>query len=297
MDRVECIYRKPAQTLDVICDAGYSRTDNVVSWGMTNSYPTISEAEIEAKWHEISPLIDRMMERVGTEDEFPVSPGSSLAGDDNASNPYQVSHCIRMCLTAGVDHLHAQKSLIVDQRIIHVAAPFSLSRGALENFTAAFWVLHPNSRDERITRSLRWHAKNFLDQDKAVEGLSLPGHTPLASKIAKIQAVADRRGIVANIDKGYFSTPVVKYANEHAEDTLGVLLMWQLCSGFAHGRPWAYLGASGLEERATADPTISNIKMTANTGTVLLPALSALRLLQRVLKLYELRADAALDRL
>ena len=50
-----------------------------------------------------------MAKRTGEPNDFPVSPGSSLAGDDKASNPYQVSHAVQMCLVAGVDHLHAVK--------------------------------------------------------------------------------------------------------------------------------------------------------------------------------------------
>ena len=264
---------------------------------MTNTYPTISEAEIEAKWLEISPLIDRMMERVGTEREFPVSPRSSLAGDDSKSDPYQVSHCVRMCLTAGVDHLHAVKTLIVDQQLLHVAAPFSLSRGALENFAAAFWILHPINRNDRIERTLRWHVKNFKDQEKAVSGLVLPGHRPLEPKLQKLEAIATQRKITTKLRGGYTSTEAVSYADQYAGVSVGVILPWQLCSGFAHGRPWAYLGASGLEERATADPNIKEVKMTSSLGTVLLPALASLHLLQAILRVYQDRAEAALDNL
>jgi hypothetical protein len=264
---------------------------------MTSGNTPITEAEIEAKWLEISPLIDRMMERVGTESEFPVSAGSSLSGDDKESAPYQVSHCVRMCLTAGVDHLHAEKALIVDHHLLHIAAPFSLSRGALENFAAAFWILHPNGRNDRIERALRWYAKNFKDQERAVGSLALQGHTPLEGKLQKLEAIAAKRGITTSIRGGYTSTEAVTYANDNAGVALGLYLPWQICSGFAHGRPWAYLGTSGLEEQATADPSVQNVKMTANLGTVLLPALAALRLLEKLLRIYTKRADTALDHL
>lgn len=262
---------------------------------MNANAPVVDEAAVLEKWAEISPLIDRMMERVGTREEFPVGVGSALAGDDTASTPYQVSHCVRMCMTAGVDHLHALKVLVVDSGILHVAAPFSLSRGALENFAAAFWMLHPPARDTRVERALRWHAKNFKDQETAVGQLGLPGHVSKEDKLLKLDAVAQRRGIPTTFRSGYFSSEAVTYAEERS--TTKVLLPWQLCSGFAHGRPWAYLGASGLEETSTSDPGVSFAKLTSSMSTVLYPALEALRLLQDLLRLYKQRSQFALDTL
>jgi hypothetical protein len=48
----------------------------------------------------------------------------------------------------------------------------------------------------------------------------------------------------------YFSTPVLEYANEHST-AHGPFLMWQVCSGFAHGRPWAALGMNAMEGART----------------------------------------------
>ena len=36
-----------------------------------------------------------------------------------------------MCIVAGVDHLYAMKSLLIDLNVLHSAAPFTLVRGAL----------------------------------------------------------------------------------------------------------------------------------------------------------------------
>ena len=205
----------------------------------------LTDQDAQAKWHELAPLLDRMMERVGTENEFPVEARSSLAGDDKAAAPYQVSHVVRMCLTAGTDHLHAAKTLIVDQGIVHVAAPSSLARGALETFATAFWILHPAQRDERVTRSLRWHVKNMQDAEDAVQGRGWTGYVPLKEKLESLDVVSDRRSLdLSVIHRGYTSTATVKYAELNLPDLpLGVVLPWRLCSAFAHGRPWAFLGS------------------------------------------------------
>ena len=207
--------------------------------GVTAPTTTLSEADAWKKWYEIAPLLDRMIQRVGTEGEFPVLAGSSLAGDDTAASPYQVSHVLRLCLTAAVDHLHAAKVLVVDKRVIHVAAPASLARGALETLAAAYWIVGPAQRDERITRALRWHAKNIQDADNAVGSLQLSGHQPLEQKLTKLDSVAAKRGLDPKIVRGgYTSTETMKFAEAHAPDLpLGVVLPWRICSGFAHGRP------------------------------------------------------------
>jgi hypothetical protein len=253
----------------------------------------ISEDQVHEKWQAMSPLIDRMMERVGTKGEFPVAKGSSLAGDDRASNPYQISHALQMCLTAGVDHLHAVKVLVLDQGVIHVAAPSSLVRGALESFSAAYWMLGPTSRNDRVLRTLQWYAQNFKDGDKATRPLKLVGYIPFENKMKKLCAVAAKRGIAEkSVRAGYTSTTAVTFSEANAPDLpLGVVLPWQLCSGFAHGRPWAYLGVLNREEQVSeTDPNLVNVRLTSDLSRVLHPSLAALQLLERFLRLYETRS-------
>jgi hypothetical protein len=252
---------------------------------------TLDEQQVAAKWAELEPLINRLVERSEDPSEFPVEPGSSLAGDDRASSPYQVSHCIRMCMAAGIDHLHAVKQLIVDDGTLHLAAPFSLSRGALETFATAFWILHPSSRNERVARTLRWHAKNFQDGHKATDLLKIEGST-LEEKLAKLDAVGTPRGITPKeIRAGYASTQAIKYAETYS--SVRVVFPWQLCSGFAHGRPWAYLGASTLETTDSDGSGVLGIRMTSSESTTLYPTLHAVRLLTELLRIYEQRSRVA----
>jgi hypothetical protein len=201
-----------------------------------------------------------------------------------------------MCLTAAVDHLHAVKVLVVDAGVLHVAAPSSLSRGALENLAAAYWMLAPEDRTERVARTLRWYAKNFKDGDTATAHLGLPGQTTLETKLAKLYAVGAHRGISEKtIKHGYTSTAAVTYAEEAGPDlSLGVVLPWRLCSGFAHGRPWAYLGSLHREERDRGNDIV-NLKLTSDLGRTLYPALAAMRLLEKFLRLYAARAETGLS--
>jgi hypothetical protein len=129
-------------------------------------------------WGQVVSAIDDMVHRIQDLEDFDVEPGSQLAADDASSHPYEVSHCVQNCLNAGVDHLHAAKALMFDVPILHANAEYSLFRGALENFGAAFWVLHPAQRSKRVEHALRWMVKNLKDHDNATAKLSLPGYTP-----------------------------------------------------------------------------------------------------------------------
>ncbi|HXD25368.1 MAG TPA: hypothetical protein VN609_05515, partial [Propionibacteriaceae bacterium] len=134
----------------------------------------ITDEMAAAKWAEIAPLIDTVMGRIQDPDDFPIYTNSELAGDDAVSTPYQVSHSARWCLNAGVEHLHALKSLVIDTGRIHSTAPYSLIRGAFENCAAGYWILHPTTRSLRVEHGLRWWAKNFRDQSKAGKTAARP---------------------------------------------------------------------------------------------------------------------------
>ncbi|MEU2043640.1 hypothetical protein [Nocardia niwae] len=256
--------------------------------------PQVTPAQVEAKWLEMAPLIDRVTERIATRSEFPVMPGSSLAGDDSASSPYQVSHVVRASMTAGVDHLHALKVLVRDARVLHNLAPFSLARGALENLSLAYWVLHPAQRDVRVERALRWWAQNYKDGERACAPRGI-ANSAAEPKLLKLEAVAQQRpGITSRIRNGHTSTDAVAYTQTHAKQARSVQFAWQLCSGFAHGRAWARLGASDRELDTTSEPGVVLLKLTASETNVAYVAVEALHLLADVLRTYDLRSGAHL---
>jgi hypothetical protein len=182
--------------------------------------------------------------------------------------------------------------LVLDANVLHVAALATLARGSLETSTTAIWMIAPTSRDERITRALQWQVKNIKDGDNAVteEGLVVP--TPRADRLDKVKAVATAQGLDWRVIKdGYTSTRAVSAAQTHSNSPLYLLFAWRLCSGFAHGRPWAYLGYSELERNATANADIVNVKMSTDLGRILYLALSAAAALREAEKLFDLRAS------
>ena len=115
--------------------------------------------------------------------------------------------------------------------------------------------------------------------------------TELNAKMAKLYAVGLNRGIAAKIIKDKFmSTAAVTYAeNNSGSDPL---LPWQMCSGFAHGRLWAYLGVSEKEFFETTDPEVFKIRMTNSPERLLYPALRAFALMNEVVELFDKRRSS-----
>ena len=67
--------------------------------------------------------------------------------------------------------------------------------------------------------------------------------------------------------RGYASTDVVQYAERYGTTMDGatpdhLLLRWQLCSGFAHGRAWANLVGLDAKVVREVSPGISQMQFT-----------------------------------
>lgn len=253
-----------------------------------------SEEQAQAKWQEIAALAEKLVNRSGIEDGYSISPGSALAGDDARCQPYHASHAVKTNITAAVDHLHALCVLVLNSGFMHLAAPATVARGALECASTAVWIASPSSRDERISRTLRWNATDVKDGDKAATGFGVPVPTPLQDRYDKIEAVANKRSLPFNVIKrGYTSTEAVTAAEDYLKPTLGVVFPWRLASGFAHGRRWAMLAyADTMEKKATSDPNVVNLKMENDYGKLLYLGWAAAVVVKGAVRLYEQRGAA-----
>lgn len=251
----------------------------------------ISEETAAGKWHdEIAPAIQSVMDRMQDPTDFRVFPQSVLAIDDAATDPYHVSHSARWCLTSGVNHLHALKTLVVDDQMLHSAAAYGLARGALENLGAGFWILHPHERAVRVEHDLRWWTTNFKDQERATG--SLNGRPTLTARLDRVEALARSANCdLTKIRNGYSSTEAMKYSNDHSSATRSHLV-WQVCSGFAHGRPWANIAMNVMEQQPTDDAGVSLVRLTADHRRLLAATMPAMKLLEDLLRLYRDRSAA-----
>lgn len=246
------------------------------------------DASAQQRWLQLSPVLDQWMERVGDPATFRIEPGSSLAGDNAVATELRMSTPAQMGTVVAVEHLHALKVLIVDARSLHPIAPFSLVRGAIESAATAYWVLSPRSRNERVMRALRWYSRDARD-NHSFDLRSDPAQ--VERRLNRIGAVAEARGLDPGVATGGFRmTPILTEVDESAD--LGVKPMWQLCSGFAHGRLWSTVGALGGTDLGETDRGARAMNFTGSLYRPLAAAEAALGLLVRLDNLWTRRATS-----
>lgn len=254
-------------------------------------------------WPRVLSEIDHLAAQSAEVGSWTVTSGTSLAGDDRQTRPYQTSHAVQACLVAGIDNLNGLRYMMFgppdasDRRAtIHQAAHYLLSRGAIENFATALWMVKPPSRPERVTRTLRWHAQNIRDMQSALDRLPVESSSRTRErKLEDVEQVLSRAvgHIPPKFRNGYTATEVVKYVDTVcAQDNamLSTHFIWQLCSGFAHGRPWASLGFLEREELETDDPDVLHARMTSDLPRALMAPQHALTLCRELLATYAARS-------
>lgn len=228
---------------------------------------------------------------------------SPLSGDNAATQPFQTGHAVHMLLNAGIDALNGVRHLIwgrpdeqASQPVLHQAAHYVLARAAIENFATALWILAPQKRALRVERTLRWHVKNVTDQHSALDRLDLPTNRTREEKLSQLEATmfAAVGRVPPRFRNGYTATEVLRYADETNPDReanafMSAQLVWQLGSGFAHGRPWASLTFQEQETKPTDDPDILSVRLTSDMHRALLAPKEALHLLERLLMLHDQR--------
>lgn len=250
-------------------------------------------------WPPVVEAIDALVERANTLGEWQTLPTSPLAGDDKRSSPYQIAHAMAVLLNSGIDSLNAIRHLVFGrpgaepEAVIHQAAHYLLARGAIENFATALWILGPTQRTERVRRVLRWHMQNAKDAHSATARYPrLAGARTLEDKMTRFQELAlERTGsTIPRKEQGYTHTAVVKYATDYegnGDELLSTFFVWQLCSGFAHGRPWAMLGFLEREPFPSDEEDVVQMRMTSDLARVLVVTKRSLHVLELLLRRHQ----------
>jgi hypothetical protein len=98
-----------------------------------------------------------------------------------------------------------------------------------------------------------------------------------------------KAGIIApGLRDSLASAAMMKYSKVHSSTE--PFLPWQVCSGFAHGRPWANLGMNIREPqpaRQGQEAGILTIRLTTDYTRLLYVALPAFHLMTDVLRLFD----------
>jgi len=254
---------------------------------------SLSAEDAEAAFRQLQSDMDRLMESGQTTHQWPIEAGSPLAGDDRASRPFQVSHAASASLGAALDHLHALTTLVVGTRTIHARAPYALARAAIENAATALWLVEPQTRSERVLRTLRLHAADARDGAKASGDLHTLQIIPLQDRLAELRALAAAVG--GSLDDGPRTTvtDIVKAADSllDTDFSAGPLGAWRVFSGFSHGRPWA-LAAFSDQEREAIGNGLVQVTSRSSLNRVLYAASIAADVFNLAAETYMRRASA-----
>jgi len=223
-------------------------------------------------------VIDSWRERIHAEPTAPAA-GSSLAKDDEATSPHQVSHAVVGALLSAVDHFDAFRALLQDAGILHARAPYTLLRAALENGATAVWLLAPSSRNERVLRRLRLQWTDSRDSEKAALLFDTQPNLSKAEWAETLEELARARGLtpqqVQDVTKARATfTEIVRTAGLEGQDLSGrdSLFLWMIASGIAHARMWAILSPmlNRVETPGFTDDLVHLNLSASDTAVVLL---------------------------
>lgn len=217
---------------------------------------------------------------------------SLMRRDDKETHPYQMSHAVQHALSHAVDHLHCLRTLLKDAHLMHMYAPYSLARAALENASAAVWLLAPEERRERILRRLRFAAQDIRGGEEAGRLIGAPGPKSEEERLAEVRALARRRGIdekaaVRTVRYG----EIVKAAGDtRPGGNVPFMVTWRMCSGIAHGDLWTTLNVVSREELPGAPRGLAHLRITANVQTLLFAVVFAVDMTASGWRLYDARS-------
>lgn len=222
-----------------------------------------------------------------------VEDGSVLWLDDRFTRPFQTSHIVNYLILTAVDHLHCLKTVMQDAESQHIFAPFTLIRSSIEAATTAVWLLSPNDRRTRVTRSLQSERNNLSMFEKAYATMGVDTRESSAPRLALLRAAVDKSGI--DIDAVMGSSPsvqtIIKKASKEAGLSRWILAAWQLSSGSAHGKSWAGVHTSTFTETegSSTEEVLSGV-LTSDEISIVRVLFAALAVVNRAIRLQERRA-------
>jgi len=195
----------------------------------------------------IGPAIEAVGKRFGAIDHT-VPPGSSLAGDDKHSTPFQLSHAVTLAMVHATDNLESLRTLTINgqhpelQITTRPYAAYPTLRAVLENASIAVWLLGAKTRDERLTRRFRLLLADGASRDTVARLTGRGRATVHAERLTRIRTIVDARGLsVTGKTNRVMMKEIVRDAaaalDQHDPDFYEAL--WRILSGATHGDLWA----------------------------------------------------------
>src|ERR1700733_323624 len=226
-------------------------------------------------------------------DRLRPAPGSQLREDDDQADPYHVSHAAWRSLSTAVDHLSCLRVPLGDAKTIHMYAPFTLVRSALENGSAAVWMLQPPQRGERLARRFRFAIEDIRNGERARKLTGQAGPRTEKERIDQIRDIAGPAGLdAAALKQRATYSEIIQAVDESRNARHTIEMSWKVCSGFAHGDMWATLAASRRTQiPSPAEEEIETFKIEANLSFLMNVTMIAVAVTRRGGRLFGQRCQ------
>jgi hypothetical protein len=199
-------------------------------------------------------------------------------------------------LSHAVDHLHMLRSVLRDAAAIHMFAPYSVIRGALENASTAAWLLAPPQRPVRIERLLRLAAADVRAGEKAKTLVGSTGPGSEQERLDQLKRIAAAAGVdPSDAVKRVGYGDIVATAGAESGAPKGAQVnefVWRLCSGNAHGDFWTTISATERVELTGAPAGIANMAIEASVPNLYNTTLVAYVMTKRGGELFDERRRA-----
>ena len=225
---------------------------------------TRSADSSEASYHEVfnqqSARLHQFRSQLPNDAAAFPSAGSSLAGDDRWTEPYQISHYIRLLLSVSHDQLHALDNLINGSGTVHPYACSPLIRAAIENACMAYWLMDGSTRRERSTRLFRLHWDGVNKRSKFQSAApALAGDDDRSGRQARLIELAGSHEIDPQaVKQRVMISDVVNEVQASINTGYSISGAWNIFSGVTHGQQWAILTLLDRKEERDAGGDLVN---------------------------------------
>lgn len=206
-------------------------------------------------------LLDANLSLYDEMNRWPKSePGSLLFEDDQATYPFPISNDVRYLLLVASENLSGLRSMILEAREngvptlnLHVFAPYTLIRNAIECAGTALWIMTPAEQHERVLRLAQFELEDAKKNKAALTAFGGNGEETFNRKKGIIEGIIQPYGELSwkGVDDGFRITGLLRTIGSLPElEGLNPLGKWQIASGMAHGKRWAGTLLSDLKEDA-----------------------------------------------
>ncbi|MCJ1707107.1 hypothetical protein [Microbacterium sp. VKM Ac-2923] len=238
---------------------------------------------------------------------------SDLRADDDALNPFHVSHLVGHSIGMALDALGALELVLRDPSgslRLPLFGVYPVARQALEASAVGLWVIGPANPAVRRTRALRVQVQEAREEASLIaeflkdrpkdrpeqrkyKARQRQAHATRNERIDRLLHVAKESHLnVKEVTSGVQRMRAVldEVDELHPTPEASLRAVWQYLSGLAHPSQLRAIQASDLELSETSEPGISHARMTAKEEMVLLSLDVALTLIGNLLDVSAARA-------